>query len=302
MKLIAWGRSDTGQKRDHNEDSYLIDDAAGLFGVADGMGGHQGGETASRMALEVLQRLVVDSMDSLDEVAEQLEAERSRETMATRELQGMGRMATQPEEWHGGLDRAPTAPMETSAEGSFFGAATSPAAAVMRAAAAEAGIEIFSAAGQDPNLHGMGTTLTAMLHESGRMHIVHAGDSRAYLFRDGRLDQLTDDHSWIAEQVRRGAMTEMEARESKYRHVITRSVGFERDVELDTCGVAVQPGDCFLLCSDGMYNYLENEEIERILRVTWFRRAPELFIDIANERGGDDNITVVVVQAASDCS
>lgn len=301
MKLIAWGRSDTGQKRDHNEDSYLIDESVGLFAVADGMGGHQGGETASRMALEVLQRLVVDSIDSLDEVAEQLETERRPDTMATRELHGMGRMATQPE-WQGSLDRAPTAPMETAAEGAFFGAITSPAAAVMRAAAEEAGIEIFGASLQDPNLRGMGTTLTAMLHENGCMHIVHAGDSRAYLFRDGRLDQLTDDHSWIAEQVRRGAMTEMEARESKYRHVITRSVGFEREVDLDTCGVTVQPGDCFLLCSDGMYNYIENEEIERILRVTWFRRAPELFIDIANERGGDDNITVVVVQVASNCS
>jgi protein phosphatase len=169
----------------------------------------------------------------------------------------------------------------------------------MREAAREACHSIFDMALEDAGLRGMGTTLTAMLYDSGRMHLVHAGDSRAYLFRDGRLEQLTDDHSWIAEQVRAGQMTEAEARESKFRHIITRSVGFERDVELDNAGVTVEPGDCFLLCSDGLSNYVENPELENILRSTWYRRAPQLLIDLANERGGDDNITVVVVCAAN---
>jgi protein phosphatase len=132
------------------------------------------------------------------------------------------------------------------------------------------------------------------------MHVIHAGDSRAYLFRDGKLKQLTDDHSWIAEQVRSGMLTEAEAKESQFRHVITRSVGFERDVEVDAAAVVVQAGDCFLLCSDGMSNYVDGEELSRILASTWFRRAPQLLIDIANDRGGDDNITVVVVYAGND--
>jgi protein phosphatase len=146
----------------------------------------------------------------------------------------------------------------------------------------------------------MGTTLSALVYDRGHMHYAHAGDSRAYLFRDGKLRQLTEDHSWIWEQIKSGAMTEAEARTSKFRHIITRSVGFERELEVDTGGIAVQAGDCFLLCSDGMSNYIENEELERILDTTWFRRTPQFLIDIANDRGGDDNITVVIVFVAND--
>jgi protein phosphatase len=100
--------------------------------------------------------------------------------------------------------------------------------------------------------------------------------------------------------VRSGNMTEAEAKESKFRHVITRSVGFERDVDVDSRGIAVEAGDCFLLCSDGMSNYVDNSELERILASTWYRRAPQALIDLANQRGGDDNITVVVVMTAND--
>ncbi|HTM23214.1 MAG TPA: protein phosphatase 2C domain-containing protein [Kofleriaceae bacterium] len=174
------------------------------------------------------------------------------------------------------------------------------ACTILRAAAREAGHAIFDAALDDSRLRGMGTTLTAMLFDDGRMNLVHAGDSRGFLFRDGHLEQLTEDHSWIAEQVKAGAMTEAEARESKFRHIITRSVGFERDVEVDGIGVAVRAGDCFLLCSDGMSNYVSHAEIGRVLSARWLRRAPEALIDLANQRGGDDNITVVVVVAAND--
>ncbi|HEY5938817.1 MAG TPA: protein phosphatase 2C domain-containing protein, partial [Kofleriaceae bacterium] len=140
----------------------------------------------------------------------------------------------------------------------------------------------------------MGTTLTAMLVHGGRAHLVHAGDSRCYLFRDGTLKQLTDDHSWIAEQLRNGSISEAEAKSSKFRHVITKSIGFERDIDADMKSVQVHAGDCFLLCSDGMSNYVEHGELERIVAMTWYRRLPETLIDLANNRGGDDNITVVV--------
>jgi serine/threonine protein phosphatase PrpC len=292
MRLIAWGKSDTGQQRQHNEDSFLIDERMGLFAVADGMGGHLGGETASRLALDVLRRLVTSSVADLAEGAARLAAMREEAQRAVSELtpaQGIAREQVSRER----MGRAPTAPLGLPI-------VESPATAVMRAAAEEAGVEIFGVAREDPRLHGMGTTLTAMLYHAGEMHLVHAGDSRAYRFRDDRLEQLTQDHSWIAEQVRRGNMSESEARASHLRHVITRSVGYEREVELDASRVAVHVGDCFLLCSDGMSNYIDNAEIERLLRVTWHRRVPQLFIDIANERGGDDNITVVLVQAAND--
>ncbi|MEJ7604157.1 MAG: protein phosphatase 2C domain-containing protein, partial [Kofleriaceae bacterium] len=145
-----------------------------------------------------------------------------------------------------------------------------------------------------PELRGMGTTLTAMLVHGGRAHLVHAGDSRCYMFRDGTLKQLTEDHSWIAEQLRNGAISEAEAKSSKFRHVITKSIGFERDIDADIKSVSVQAGDCFVLCSDGMSNYIEHGELERIVAMTWYRRLPETLIDLANQRGGDDNITVVV--------
>ncbi len=289
MKLLAWGMSDTGQRREHNEDNFLIDDALGLFGVADGMGGHRGGETASRMALEVLARRIAETIGDLSEAADELERNRPRPSLAS--LQGLQRDAG----WRERLGRAPTAP---------FGlpAIESPAMAVMRAAAERASDEIFGASQTDERLHGMGTTLTAMFYDRKAMHIVHAGDSRAYRFRQRSLEQLTEDHSWIAEQIRSGQMSEREAKASNMRHVITRSVGFEREVEIDTFSVAAEPGDCFLLCSDGMSNYIDNVEIERLMQVTWHRLIPERFIQIANERGGDDNITVVIVQVANDGS
>ena len=287
MKLLAWAKSDTGRKRDHNEDSFLVVEELGLYGVADGMGGHQGGEHASRLALKVIEERVRAAREDLIAAAREIEAGRRRETTRTTE-----QVAAVDDTQESFAADPPTAPILESA--------VPPALSVMRAAAREAGHAIFDAALGDPNLRGMGTTLTAMLFDSGRMYVAHAGDSRLYLFRDGLLRQVTEDHSWVAEQIRAGNLTEEEAKESKYRHVITRSVGFEREVDVDGLGVAVEAGDCFLLCSDGMSNYVENGELERILSTTWYRRAPQYLIDLANSRGGDDNITVVVVCIAND--
>lgn len=169
----------------------------------------------------------------------------------------------------------------------------------LQAAAQEASGEVHRQAKLDSNLEGMGTTLTAMLFDSGWMQLVHAGDSRAYLYRDGRIRQLTDDHSWIAEQIRNGLMTEAEAEYSQFRHVITRSIGYDSQVEVDTPSVIIQSGDCFLLCSDGLSNYVAEAELREIMGGCWFQGLPQALIDLANERGGDDNITVVVVYAAN---
>lgn len=173
------------------------------------------------------------------------------------------------------------------------------ASKAMQTAAQRASGEVHRQASLDGSLEGMGTTLTAMLCRGGWMQLVHAGDSRAYLFRDGRIRQLTEDHSWTAEQIRNGLMTEAEAENSQFKHVITRSIGYDSQVEVDTPAVIVQAGDCFLLCSDGLSNYVSQAELREIMGSCWYRRLPQTLVDLANERGGDDNITVVVVYAAN---
>lgn len=289
MRLIAWAKTDTGRKRDHNEDGYLVDESLGLFAVADGMGGHQGGEHASRLALQVVYQRVAAARADMARAAREIEDARRDELMRRLEESGEEPVERTDSGWS---HNTPTSPL--------IDAPPPPAVSVIRAAARDASFAIFDAALTAPHLRGMGTTLTAMLYHDGRMHVVHAGDSRCYLFRDNTIRQITDDHSWIAEQVRSGNLTEAEAKASRYRHVITRSVGFERDVEADSRTVAVEAGDCFLLCSDGLSNYVENGELERILATTWFRRAPQHLVDLANQRGGDDNVTVVAVMVANE--
>ncbi len=289
MRIIGWAKTDTGRKRDHNEDGYLVDEGLGLFAVADGMGGHQGGEHASRLALQVVYQRVAAASVDLPRAAREIEAAR-REELLRRLEETVEEPAEKTDTGWG--TNTPTSPL--------IDAPPAPAVSVIRAAAREASFAIFDAALASPHLRGMGTTLTAMLYDDGRMHVVHAGDSRCYLFRDNTIRQVTDDHSWTAEQVRSGNLTEAEAKTSRYRHVITRSVGFERDVEADTRTVACEAGDCFVLCSDGLSNYVENSELEHILATTWFRRAPQHLVDLANQRGGDDNVTVVAVMIANE--
>ncbi len=244
MRLVPYSLSDVGRRREHNEDSFLVRADLGLYAVADGMGGHQAGERASRMALDLL--------------AEHLALLGPDEKLDKDALLARFHKAMQ-----------------------------------------HAGAGIFDAGQEDAALHGMGTTTTALWIRGDRAYLAHVGDSRAYLLRDDRMQQLSDDHTWVSEQVRLGLMTELDAHESQYRHIITRSVGFEREVAVDGSAVALQLGDCFLLCSDGLSNYIEGEELRRLLNAHYYSEVPRLLIDLANERGGDDNITVVLVQVAN---
>ena len=298
MRLWAWGQSDPGRKRERNEDSYLVDTETGVMAVADGMGGHQGGATASRMAVEFLGKELADARGNFDQaLAKQIQnAMRVTEEMEAVDPEG----PTDRKEAPRYISVSPTPNVGNPSIGSDStlraGAmpAFSPPLELMRGVVRRASSEIFEAAWAKPELRGMGTTLTAVLVHQGRAHLVHAGDSRCYMFRDGQLRQLTDDHSWIAEQLRSGSISEAEAKSSKFRHVITKSIGFERDIEADMKTVPVSAGDCFVLCSDGMSNYVEHGELERIVAMTWYRKLPATLIELANSRGGDDNITVVV--------
>jgi serine/threonine protein phosphatase PrpC len=287
VKVSGWGQSDPGRKRERNEDSYLVDPATGVLAVADGMGGHQGGAVASRMAVELLSAELAQARGDFDAA---LAKQREVSIRTTEE------MSAQPEEITHEIGPPGETPGGETEDMPLGGAAIvfSPALELMRGVVRRASKAIFEASWQKAELRGMGTTLTAILVHGDKAHLVHAGDSRCYLFRDGRLMQLSEDHSWIAEQLRNGALTPEEARSSKYRHVITKSIGFERDTDCDLKSVPVAAGDCFLLCSDGMSNHVDHDELERIVAMTWYRKLPETLIALANDRGGDDNITVVV--------
>src|SRR5690606_33018157 len=126
------------------------------------------------------------------------------------------------------------------------------------------------------------TTLTGVLVFQNRAYVLHVGDSRAFLLRGGTARQLTNDHSWLNEQVQAGLLTEEEAETSDLKHIITRSVGFEEQVTPDIVQLSVAPGDVFLLCSDGMSNFIEGEEIAMLGRDHWYADLPRVCPDLAN--------------------
>ncbi|MGQ9525239.1 MAG: Stp1/IreP family PP2C-type Ser/Thr phosphatase [Armatimonadota bacterium] len=156
---------------------------------------------------------------------------------------------------------------------------------------------VYDAASAIPGRSGMGCTLTALAIVEDRFYVAHVGDSRAYLIRAETITQLTQDHSWVAEQVRRGAMSPEDAEKSPFRNVITRSIGTSPSVETEVMTDTVQSGDLFLLCSDGLSSMVSQDAILRIARPDCspsFSAAQ--LIDEANAHGGHDNITVVIVR------
>ncbi|HOP80240.1 MAG TPA: Stp1/IreP family PP2C-type Ser/Thr phosphatase [Armatimonadota bacterium] len=154
---------------------------------------------------------------------------------------------------------------------------------------------IYDAAQMIVERSGMGTTLTAVVIRADTAYFVQVGDSRAYLIRGRDIRQITEDHSWIAEQVRRGVMTEEEARLSPFRNVITRSLGNLPVVEPDVFAEEIQPGDTIVLCSDGLSGSLSETDIRDIVAGNTPSQAAMDLIDAANERGGNDNITAMIV-------
>jgi PPM family protein phosphatase len=159
----------------------------------------------------------------------------------------------------------------------------------------EANRRVYTRSSEDAAVSGMGTTMTVALVEDGIVAFGHVGDSRAYLIRDGRLEQLTEDHSLVAELVRSGKLSPEEAETHPQRSVITRALGTDPDVDVDTFSVEVQPGDLFMLCSDGLTSMVDDEVI---LETVEKHRAnlqdvPKALIRAANKGGGEDNITVI---------
>jgi serine/threonine protein phosphatase PrpC len=249
MKILSSGATDPGKKRANNEDAYLVNDGLGLYAVADGVGGGEAGEVASRIAVDTIAGTMPDRL--------------------------------------GDKDRTPPSEVRSG---------DVPELAAFRHAVTLANRNIREEAGKNPARTGMGTTLTALLLARKRVFLAHIGDSRAYRLRGGTLAQLTNDHSLVAEQVRAGLLTAAQARMSPYRHVITQALGIDREAAPDLLEHPVMPGDTFLLCSDGLTEMVGDRDIGTILAGSAPRDAARKLIDAANEQGGVDNITAVVVQ------
>ena len=168
---------------------------------------------------------------------------------------------------------------------------------VLASALRKANSRVYELASADEDRKGMGTTCVAAVIEGERMYVAHAGDSRAYLLREGALQQLTADHSYVAEQVRAGAISEEGARKSRFRNIITRAVGIEPTLEAEVVDTEVRPGDTVLLCTDGLSNMVEEEDIARTLAQSASpQAAADKLVGLANRNGGKDNITAVVAR------
>ena len=250
MKLEVASLSHIGQVRQRNEDALghfepaekaVREDKGSMFIVADGMGGHRGGEIASKLAV--------------DTILSSFYASKENDTLPS-----------------------------------------------LQQAFSDANKVIIEKSHEDVSLFGMGTTCTAMVIKKDEAYFAHVGDSRAYVVRDGELEQLTEDHSLVGEMVRSGILSEEDARHHPRRNVITRSLGTHEETPADTPAspMRLAAGDVFLLCSDGLTSLVDPGEIEAILASNPPRRTCDELVDLANEKGGKDNITVQVIRIHAD--
>lgn len=251
LQVHVWAQTDVGRQRSHNEDNFIASPELGLFGVADGMGGHAAGELASRTALDSLVEAVRERVQEFRD----LEAENSEKHRKK-------------------------------------------LIALMDSAMQQAARSVYELSQTKASSRGMGTTLSVLLTVGQKAILAHVGDSRIFLLRDRKLVQLTEDHSLVREQLRLGLITEEEAERSPYKNVITRAVGASETVEADIMIIDIQPHDRFLVCSDGLHGYFEEPELESEMSEKHLTTAPQRLIDLANNRGGRDNITAVVVEVS----
>jgi PPM family protein phosphatase len=166
----------------------------------------------------------------------------------------------------------------------------------LRFAVRLAGRRIWEKANAEPEFKGMGTTVLVLLIDRGNAFVAHVGDSRAYVQHDDQFEQITEDHSLVNEKIRAGVLTPEEARHHKLRNIITRSLGYQEEVEVDIQVRPVKQNDQFLLCTDGLSNFLDRPEMEEILRQSSPQAAARQLVDIACQRGGDDNITMIITR------
>jgi serine/threonine protein phosphatase PrpC len=237
MKLLFAGETDPGCVRSSNQDSFYIDPQARYFIVADGMGGHAGGEEASRLATAAISAYL-------------------------------------DRQWDKGL----------------------PAEELLQEAIIKANYAILSDQSTHPERQDMGTTVVLLMIYNNETWFSHIGDSRLYRLRKGQIEQLSDDHTWIARAMATGILTPEEARRHPWRHMLLQCLGREDIQLIETCRIDVQPGDQYLICSDGLTEELTDDIIQQIWVESDCLDAPKFMINAAKARGGKDNITVVVVK------
>lgn len=235
MRARSFAITDIGMKRKVNQDAFLKDDDLGIFLVADGMGGHRGGEVASQLAVQIIRDFCVDH----------------RNLPAGERINGAINAACE---------------------------------------------KIFVKAAQNEDLQGMGTTILALLIENGEAVLGQVGDSRGYLFSEGKAWQITEDHSLLNEELRSGRLVQSQVKDYQFKNVITRSVGYESRVAVDVYRRVIRPGDSFLLCTDGLTGLVSVEEIEKELCKNNPQQGLQNLVDLANARGGDDNITALICE------
>lgn len=251
--LSVSGLSDIGRVRQRNEDSVALVPESGVAVVADGMGGHPGGDIASQIAAATAARVLQEALDAELPAAELIEALRN----------AMTECVTRAHE------------------------------------------DIRARGAAEPGLDGMGTTLTAMVvhAEETRYVLGHVGDSRAYLYRDGALRQLTRDDTWVQERVERGDIAPEAARRHPFAHLLTQCLGLEEAPDPQILDGTVESGDVYLLCTDGLVGMLDDAEMEEILRGMKTSNGDagehtstiQALLDAANAAGGNDNITAALV-------
>ncbi|MDJ0762677.1 MAG: protein phosphatase 2C domain-containing protein [Myxococcota bacterium] len=249
MRVISFGKTDIGKRRKMNQDAFLLDDETGFYAVADGMGGHAGGEVAAQEAVEAAFAMISRGRDAIEQF------------------------------------RINPITDNTS----------SAICRLVESALQSATYLVYGIAEQKPSYQGMGTTFSALLLIGAYAVTGQVGDTRIYCVRDDKAIQLTEDHTLINWQIQEGIITKEEAKYAPHKNVITRAVGNKDYVQVDTQVISVCPRDKFLICSDGLHGYIEDTEIPSILAQDP-STACDVLIDLANERGGKDNITAVIVE------
>lgn len=251
--METYGRTDVGCKRLVNQDAFYIDKNLSIFMVADGMGGHQAGDLASRLAI----RSIIDFLENQVPV--------DYENQVIEEI-----LSIEKE--------------------------------ICRSAVIYANSELYKVSEERPELFGMGTTIDMMKIVNGYGIICHVGDSRIYKISDGAIRQLTKDHTQIQELIDQHQISKKEAEFSSLKNVITRALGGNEDVEVDTLVVPVHKNDVFLLCTDGLSGLMEDWEIFEELGMyeNDYEEAVKEYIETALERGAPDNVTVLIAGPADE--
>lgn len=249
-KLLLYGKTDVGLVRDHNEDAIGYDDNIGLAILADGMGGHRGGEMASAITVSTV----------LETVSEKMRTIKSGET-----------------------DEATGYSLESLA---------------VHEAVMLANKNVHDSSEANAQYRGMGTTVVVTLFYDDRFTVAHVGDSRLYRLRDMELEQITRDHSLMQELIDRGFYTPEQARNSLNKNLVTRAIGIDENVQIDIQEDIVMTGDIYLLCSDGVSDMIEDSLIKSTLleNENDLEKAAIEIIRLANEHGGKDNISALLVK------